>query len=37
MPADPALIEDYRAVTRGIASDFERAEAEKALDRFYRG
>jgi hypothetical protein len=30
-----ALIENYRAVTRGM-SDFERAQAEKALDRFYR-
>ncbi len=35
MPNDVALIEDYRAVTRGM-SDFERAQAEKALDRFYR-
>ena len=35
MPNDVALIEDYRAVTRGM-SDFERGEAEKALDRFYR-
>ncbi len=36
MPNDPTLIEDYRAVTRGM-SDHERGEAEKALDRFYRG
>ena len=36
MPGDVALIEEYRAVTRGM-SDFERGEAEKALDRFYRG
>lgn len=36
MPNDVALIEDYRAVTRGM-SDFERAQAEKALDRFYTG
>lgn len=36
MPNDVALIEDYRAVTRGM-SDFERAQAEKALDRFYPG
>jgi hypothetical protein len=35
MPNDVALIENYRAVTRGM-SDFERAQAEKALDRFYR-
>ncbi len=35
MPNDVALIEDYRAVTRGM-SDFERAQSEKALDRFYR-
>lgn len=28
------LIEDYRAVTRGM-SDHERGRAEKALDRFY--
>jgi hypothetical protein len=36
MPSDVALIEDYRAVTRAM-SDFERGEAEKALDRFYQG
>ena len=36
MPNDVALIEDYRAVSRGM-SDFERGQAEKALDRFYRG
>lgn len=36
MPSDLALIEAYRATARGM-SDFERAEAEKALDRFYRG
>lgn len=36
MPNDVALIEDYRAVTRGM-SDFERAQSEKALDRFYPG
>ena len=35
MPNDVALIENYRAVTRGM-SDVERAQAEKALDRFYR-
>lgn len=35
MPNDVALIENYRAVTRSM-SDFERAQAEKALDRFYR-
>lgn len=35
MPNDVALIDHYRAVTRGM-SDFERAQAEKALDRFYR-
>lgn len=34
MPRDLALIDDYRAVTRGM-SDHERGEAEKALDRFY--
>ncbi len=34
MPNDPMLIEDYRAVTRGM-SDHERGRAEKALDRFY--
>ncbi|MCB1570897.1 MAG: hypothetical protein KDI72_07630, partial [Xanthomonadales bacterium] len=33
MPNDPALIERYRAVARTL-SDFERAEAERALDRF---
>ncbi|NOT88228.1 MAG: M56 family metallopeptidase [Lysobacter sp.] len=36
MPHDVALIEDYRAVTRGM-SDVERAQSEKALDRFYPG
>lgn len=36
MPNDGALIEGYRVVTRGMA-DFERGQAEKALDRFYRG
>ncbi|MFZ2753256.1 MAG: M56 family metallopeptidase [Lysobacteraceae bacterium] len=36
MPNDMALIEDYRAVTRGM-SDVERAQSEKALDRFYPG
>ena len=36
MPNDVALIENYRAVTRGM-SDVERAQAEKALDRFYPG
>ncbi len=36
MPNDPMLIEDYRAVTRGM-SEYERGQAEKALDRFYRG
>lgn len=36
MPNDVALIEDYRAVSRGM-SDHERGQAEKALDRFYRG
>lgn len=34
MPNDPALIEDYRAVTRAM-SEYERGQAEKALDRFY--
>lgn len=34
MPNDPALIEDYRAVTRAM-SDHERGQAEKALDRFF--
>ncbi len=33
MPADPALIERYRAVARGMG-DYERAQAEKGLDRF---
>ncbi len=33
MPKDVALIERYRAVARGM-SDFERGQAEKALDRF---
>ncbi len=32
MPADPALIERYRASARRL-SDYERAEAERALDR----
>lgn len=32
MPADPALIEQYRKVARGL-DDFERGQAEKALDR----
>jgi BlaR1 peptidase M56 len=36
MPNDPALIEDYRAVARGLG-DHERGQAEKALDRFYAG
>lgn len=36
MPHDAVLIEDYRAVTREMG-DFERGQAEKALDRFYRG
>jgi len=36
MPNDVALIEGYRAVARGMA-DHERGQAEKALDRFYRG
>lgn len=36
MPNDATLIEDFRDVARRM-SDFERAEAEKALDRFYRG
>lgn len=34
MPNDPALIERYRAAARGLG-DFERGQAEKALDRFY--
>jgi len=34
MPNDPALIERYRGVARGMG-DFERGQAEKALDRFY--
>lgn len=34
MPNDPALIERYRAVARGMG-DYERGQAEKALDRFY--
>lgn len=34
MPNDPVLIEDYRAVTRAM-SEYERGQAEKALDRFY--
>lgn len=33
MPNDPALIERYRAIARTL-SDYERAEAERALDRF---
>jgi hypothetical protein len=33
MPADPALIERYRAVARRL-SDHERGQAERALDRF---
>ena len=33
MPADPALIESYRAAARRLG-DFERGQAEKALDRF---
>ncbi|MBW8367863.1 MAG: hypothetical protein K0M70_08400 [Arenimonas sp.] len=33
MPADPALIERYRAAARRLG-DFERGQAEKALDRF---
>jgi BlaR1 peptidase M56 len=36
MPNDIALIENYRAVTRSM-SDVERAQSEKALDRFYPG
>ena len=36
MPNDVALIEGYRAVARGMG-DHERGQAEKALDRFYRG
>lgn len=34
MPKDPALIERYRAVARDLG-DYERGQAEKALDRFY--
>lgn len=34
MPHDVALIDDYRAVTRGM-SEHERGEAERALERFY--
>lgn len=33
MPADPGLIERYRAVARRL-SDHERGQAERALDRF---
>lgn len=33
MPSDPALIERYRAAARQLG-DFERGQAEKALDRF---
>jgi hypothetical protein len=33
-PNDATLIKDYRAVARRM-SDFERGEAERALDRFY--
>jgi predicted Zn-dependent protease len=33
MPNDPALIERYRAAARQLG-DFERGQAEKALDRF---
>jgi beta-lactamase regulating signal transducer with metallopeptidase domain len=33
MPADPALIRDYRQVARRLG-DFERGQAERALDRF---
>ena len=33
MPADEALIRRYREITRGMG-DFERMQAEKALDRF---
>ena len=33
MPNDPALIEKYRGVARHL-SDYERGEAERALDRF---
>ncbi len=33
MPADPALIERYRAAARRL-SDHDRGQAEKALDRF---
>ena len=32
MPADRELAQRYRTVTRGMA-DFERGQAEKALDR----
>jgi beta-lactamase regulating signal transducer with metallopeptidase domain len=35
MPGDPALIEHYRSVARQLG-DFERGQAEKALDRFAR-
>jgi beta-lactamase regulating signal transducer with metallopeptidase domain len=34
MPNDPALIERYRAAARQLG-DFERGEAERALDRFF--
>ena len=34
MPNDAALIERYRAAARDLG-DFERGQAEKALDRFY--
>ena len=34
MPNDAALIERYRAAARGLG-DYERGQAEKALDRFY--
>jgi hypothetical protein len=34
MPNDAALIERYRAAARELG-DFERGQAEKALDRFY--
>ena len=33
MPADEALIRRYRQIARGMG-DFERGQAEKALDRF---
>ncbi len=33
MPNDPALIEKYRGIARHL-SDYERGEAERALDRF---